>query len=98
MDHLIGELFIYIKKVEKKIIEADALSRIPERISVDTESVKAIANSVMLNDFTELNENPNLFICKSVLSQHQNSFPTNSGLKKQKEDLVISQLLQVRKF
>ena len=38
------------------------------RTTVDAESVKAIANAVMLSDFTGLNENPYLFICKSAKS------------------------------
>ena len=50
-------------KTGKTKIEADAILRIPERVNIDIESVKAIMNAVMLNDFTEVNEYPNLLVC-----------------------------------
>ena len=63
---LANYLFSLHYRSGKSNVEADALSRIPERINVDMELIKAKANLVMLNDFTELNENLNLFICKSA--------------------------------
>ena len=58
-------------KCGKSNIEADALSRIPhdiekKEVEVNPESVKAIINTMQLGNFSELNENPNLLVCKSA--------------------------------
>ena len=63
----------------KSNIEADALSRIPhnterKEVEVNPESVKAIINAMQLVDFSELNENPNLLVCKSAC-QASRKFP-----------------------
>ena len=83
-------------KTGKINIEADALSRISERVNVNTESVKAIMNAVMLNDFTELNEYPNLLVCKSARPTPQ-KFTNEQWIEFQKEDLIIGQFLPARK-
>ena len=94
---LVNYSFSLHYKSGKTNIEADALSRMPERISIDREPVKAIANLVMLNDFTEFNENWNLFICKSAQPTPKES-SNKQWIKKQKEDHVIGQFLQLRKL
>ena len=56
-------------KSGKMNIEADALSRIPNRereVSMDKDAVRAIANAMQIGEFSELNEIPNLIICKSA--------------------------------
>ena len=56
-------------KSGKMNIEADALSRIPNRekeVHIDKDAVKAIANVIQIGEFSELNENPNLIIYKSA--------------------------------
>ena len=55
----------------KSNIEAAALSRIPhdperKEVEVNPKSVKATINAMQLGDFSELNENPNLLVCKSA--------------------------------
>ena len=77
-------------------IEADALSRITERININIKSQKAIMNAVMLNDFTELNEYPNLLVCKSARPTPQ-KFTNEQWIKFRKEDLIIGQSLSVIK-
>ena len=84
-------------KTGKTNIEADALSRIPERVHVDIQSVKAIMNAIMLNDFTELNEYPNLLVCKSARPTPQ-KFTNEQWIQFQKEDPIIGQFLLVRKL
>ena len=56
-------------KSGKTNIEADALSRIPNRekeVHIDKDAVRPIANAMQIGEFSELNENPNLIICKST--------------------------------
>ena len=56
-------------KSGKTNIEADALSRIPNReeeVHIDKDAIRAIANAMQVGEFSELNENPNLIICKSA--------------------------------
>ena len=54
-------------KSGKMNIEADTLSRIPnQEVHIDKDAVKAIANAMQIGEFSELNENPNLIICKSA--------------------------------
>ena len=67
-----------------------------KEVNIDKESVKAIMNAIMLNDFTELNEYPNLLVCKSARPTPQ-KFTNEQWIKFQKEDLIISQFLSVRK-
>ena len=45
------------------------MSRIPNaegEMSIDWEAIRAIANAMQIGEFSELNENPNLVICKSA--------------------------------
>ena len=35
-------------------------------MSIDRDAIKAIANAMQIGEFSELNENPNLVICKSA--------------------------------
>ena len=72
-------------------------SGIPERVYVDIESVKAIMNAIMLNDFTELNEYPNLLVCKSSRPTPR-KFTNEQWVQYQKEDSIIGQFLSVRKL
>ena len=54
-------------KSSKTNIEGDALSRIPnQEVYIDKDALKAIANAMQIGEFSELNENPNLIICKSA--------------------------------
>ena len=56
-------------KSGKTHINADALSRTPNRegeVHIDKDAIRAIANAMQIGEFSELNENPNLIICKSA--------------------------------
>ena len=93
--------FSLFYKCGKTNIEADALSRIPReenqsRISVNAEGVKAIINAMQLGDFTELNENPNLLICKSACPVPK-KFSNEKWLAEQLSDENISQLIAILK-
>ena len=35
-------------------------------MSIDQDAIRAIANAMQIGEFSELNENPNLVICKSA--------------------------------
>ena len=50
----------------------------------------------MLNDFTELNEYPNLLVCKSARPTPQ-KFTNEQWIEFQKVDPIIGQFLSVRK-
>ena len=68
-------------------IEADALSRIPNReeeIYIDKDVIRAIANAMQVGEFSELNENPNLIICKSS--------PMKIGLENKIKILILDSL------
>ena len=81
--------------------EADALSKISHdqnqtRMSVNAEGVKAIINAMQLGDFTELNENPNLLICKSGCPVPR-KFSNERWITEQQSDENISQISAILK-
>ena len=86
-------------KSGKTNIEADALSRIerdnqPLEMIIDAEAVQAIANAAQFNDLTELNEHPNLLICKSA-SPVPRKFTNEIWKDEQSQDEDISIVYQV---
>ena len=83
----------------KSNIEADALSRIPretEKVVIDAKSVQAIVSAMQLGDFTELNQNPNLLICKSARPVPQ-KYSNEDWVREQVSDPSLSQVIQVIK-
>ena len=86
-------------KCGKNNVEADALSRIThetEKVIIDSKSVKAIVSAMQLGDFTGLNENPNLLICKSAKPIPQ-KFITEDWIREQNSDPSLSQIMQILK-
>ena len=88
-------------KCGKTNIVADALSRIScnqenKIVVVNAESVKAIINAMQLGDFTELNENPNLLICKGAYPVAK-KFSNEKWIEEQNKDEDISQLIKILK-
>ena len=67
-------------------IEADALSRIP----------RAIANAMQIGEFSELNENPNLIICKSATPTPK-KFSNEDWVREQNQYPNIGQFIQLLK-
>ena len=56
-------------KSGKTNVEAYVLSIIPNRkeeVHIDKDAIRAIANAVQIGEFSELNKNPYLIICKSA--------------------------------
>ena len=79
--------------------EVDALSRIPSRekeVSIDKDAVRAIANTMQIGEFSELNENPNLIICKSVTPTPK-KFSNEDWVREQNQDPDIGQFIQLLK-
>ena len=86
-------------KSGKTNIEADALSRIPNRegeISIDQDAVQAIANAMQIGEFSELNENPNLIVCKSAVPTPK-KFSNEDWVREQTQDPDIGQFIQLLK-
>ena len=86
-------------KHAKNNVEADALSRITretEKVIIDSKSVQTIVSAMQLGDFTELNENPNLLICKSAKPIPQ-KFITEDWIREQNSDPSLSQIMQILK-
>ena len=88
-------------KCGKSNIEADALSRIPHNIErkeveANSESVKAMINAMQLGDFSELNENPNLLVCKSACPASR-KFSNEQWIKEQQDDECIAKLIEILK-
>ena len=86
-------------KSGKMNIEADALSRIPSRereVSIDQDAVRAIANAMQIGEFSEINENPNLIICKSATSTPK-KFSNEDWVREQNQDPNIGQFIQLLK-
>ena len=86
-------------KSGKTNIEADALSRIPNQereVHVVNDAVKVIANAVQIGDFSELNENPNLIICKSARPTPK-KFTNEDWIREQNQDIDIGQFIQLLK-
>ena len=86
-------------KSGKTNVEADALSRIPNRgeeVSIDKDAVRAIANAMQIGEFSELNENPNLIICKSTTPTPK-KFSNEDWVREQNQDPNIGQFIQLLK-
>ena len=86
-------------KSGKTNIEADALSRIPNReeeVHIDKDAVKAIANAMQIGEFSELYENPNLIICKSTTPTPK-KFSNEDWVKEQNQDPDIGWFIQLLK-
>ena len=86
-------------KSGKTNIEADALSRIPNReeeIYIDEDAIRAIANTMQIGEFSELNENPNLIICKSATPTPK-KFSNKDWVREQNQDPDIGWFLQLLK-
>ena len=80
-------------------IEADTLSRIPNReeeVHIDKDAVKTIANAMQIGEFIELNENPNLIICKSATPTPK-KFSNEDWVREQNQDPDIEQFIQLLK-
>ena len=86
-------------KSGKTNIEADALSRIPNReeeIYLDKDAIRAIANAMQVGEFSELNENPNLIICKSAIPTPK-KFSNEDWVREQNLDPDIGWFIQLLK-
>ena len=86
-------------KSGKTNIEADALSRIPNReeeVHIDKDAVRAIANAMQIGGFSELNENPNLIICKSATPTLK-KFSNEDWVREQNQDPDIGWFIQLLK-
>ena len=86
-------------KSGKMNIEADTLSRIPSRereVSIDKDAVRAIANAMQIGEVSELNENPNLIICKSATPTPK-KFSNEDWVREQNQDPDIGQFIQLLK-
>ena len=86
-------------KSGKTNIEADALSRIPNReeeIYLDKDAIRAIANAMQVGEFSELNENPNLIICKSATPTPK-KFSNEDWVREQNQDPDIGWFIQLLK-
>ena len=86
-------------RLGKTNVEADALSRIPNvegEMSIDQEAIRAIANAMQIGEFSELNENPNLVICKSATPTPR-KFSNEDWVRKQNQDPEIGQFLLMLK-
>ena len=83
----------------KTNVEADALSRIPNtegEMSIDWDVIRAIANAMQIGEFSGLNENPNLVICKSATPTPR-KFSNEDWMREQKQDPKIGQFLLMLK-
>ena len=86
-------------KSGKMNIEADALSRIPNREEetyIDKDAVRAVANAMQVGEFSELNENPNLIICKSAIPTPKKFF-NEDWVREQNQDPDIGWFIQLLK-
>ena len=86
-------------KSGKTNIEEDALSRIPNRgeeVSIDKDAVRAIANAMQIGEFSKLNKNPNLIICKSATPTPK-KFSNEDWVREQNQDPNIGQFIQLLK-
>ena len=84
-------------KSGKTNIEADALSRIPNRkedVHINKDAVRAIANAMQIGEFSELNENPNLIICKSATPIPKKFF-SEDWVRGQNQDPNIGWFIQL---
>ena len=86
-------------KSGKMNIEADALSRIPNReeeVHIDKDAIRAIANAMQVGEFSELNESPNLIICKSATPTPK-KFSNEDWVREQNQDPDIGWFIQLLK-
>ena len=86
-------------KSGKMNIEADDLSRIPNRkegVHIDKDAIRAIANAMQIGEFSELNENPNLIICKSATPTPM-KFSNEDWVREQNQDPDIGWFIQLLK-
>ena len=58
------------------------------------ETVRAIANAMQIGKFSELNENPNLIICKSARPVPR-KFTNEHWIKEQRQDPDTGQFIQI---
>ena len=80
-------------------IKADVLFRIPSgerEVSIDKDAVRAIANAMQIEEFSELSENPNLIICKSATPTPK-KFSKEDWVREQNQDRNIGQFIQLLK-
>ena len=63
---------------------------------VDQDAVRAIANAMQIGEFSELNENPNLIICKSATLTPK-KFSNEDWVREQNQDPNIGQFIQLLK-
>ena len=83
----------------KTNVEADALSQDSQcgRGNVhDQDAIRAIANAMQIGEFSELNENANLVICKSATPTLR-KFSNEDWIREQKQDPKIGQFLLMLK-
>ena len=86
-------------KSGKTNIEADALSRISNRkeeVHIDKDAIRAIANAIQIGEFSELNENPNLIICKGATPTPK-KFSNEDWVREQNQDPDIGWFIQLLK-
>ena len=86
-------------KSGKMNIEAYALSRIPNReeeIYLDKDAIRAIANAMQVGEFSEIDENPNLSICKSSTPTPK-KFSNEDWVREQNQDPNIGWFIQLLK-
>ena len=67
-----------------------------QEVHIDKDAVKAIANAMQIGEFSELNENPNLIICKSAQPMPQ-KFSNKDWIREQNQDPDIGQFIQLLK-
>ena len=63
---------------------------------LNNDAVKAIANAMQLGEFSKLNENPNLIICKSARPTPK-KFTNADWIREQNQDIDIGQFIQLLK-
>ena len=86
-------------KSGKTNMEADALSRIPNRkeeVHINKDAIRAIANAMQIGEFSELNENPNLITCKSATPTPK-KFSNEDWVREQNQDPDIGRFIQLLK-
>ena len=54
-------------------------------MSIDQDAVQAIANAMQIGEFSELNENPNLIVCKSAVPTPK-KFSNEDWVREQTQD------------
>ena len=80
----------------KQILCPEFLTKIRKYIHIDNDAVRTIANAMQIGEFSKLNENPNLIICKSAQPTPQ-KFSNNDWIGEQNQDPDIGQFIQLLK-